>query len=41
MVGGPAPVVAVMMPEPQSPLREDQLLIVVLVALALIWAVWP
>lgn len=30
-----------MMPEPQQPLREDQLLILVLLALAFAWAVWP
>jgi hypothetical protein len=30
-----------MMPEPQRPLREDQLLILVLIALAVAWAVWP
>lgn len=30
-----------MMPEPQQPLREDQLLILVLIALAAAWAIWP
>lgn len=29
------------MPEPQQPLREDQLLILVLIALAVAWVVWP
>lgn len=29
------------MPEPQQPMREDQLLILVLIALAVAWVVWP
>lgn len=30
-----------MMPSPQRPLREDEALILLLLALAVIWAVWP
>lgn len=29
------------MPTPQRPLREDEALILLLLVLAVIWAVWP
>lgn len=29
------------MPSPQRPLREDEALILLLIALAVIWAIWP